>query len=70
MKDAAIATNPAEIATVRAFSVRCFTLTRQDLPAYRQAAWFLNALDDIVIACGQPGPFVYGVTETGLALIA
>ena len=70
MKDAAIATNPAEIAAVRAFAVRCFTLVRQDIAAHRMAAWFLNSLDDIVMACGQPGPFVYAVEETRITLLA
>ncbi len=70
MKDAAIARNPAEIAMVRQFSVRCFTLVRQDLAAHRMAAWFLNSLDEIVVACGQPGPFVYAVEETRIRLVA
>lgn len=34
------------------------------------AAWFLNSLDDIVMACGQPGPFVYAVEETKITLLA
>lgn len=70
MKDAAIATNPAEIAAVKAFAVRCFTLVRQDITAHRMAAWFLNSLDDIVMSCGQPGPFVYAVEETRITLLA
>jgi hypothetical protein len=70
MKDAAIATNPAEIAAVKEFAVRCFTLARQDIAAHRMAAWFLNSLDDIVLACGQPGPFVYAVEETRITLLA
>ena len=70
MKDAAIAKNPAEIAAVNSFAVRCFTLVRQDIAAPRIAAWFLNNLDGIVTACGQPGPFVYAVEETRLRLLA
>lgn len=70
MKDAAILTNPAELQALRANNVQCFCLADQRLPAYRMAAWYLNALEGVAIACQSAGPFVYRVSETGLAAIA
>lgn len=69
MKDVAIATNPAERAAVQSFGARCFALANARLPAHRQAAWFLNSLDDIALACGGPGGVVYAVEETAIRLL-
>ena len=70
MKDSAIATNPLELACVKATGARCFALADKSLPAHRMAAWFLNNLDDIAVACAAGGPFVYEVTATALVVIA
>jgi hypothetical protein len=70
MKDAAVATNQAELKALRAHDAQCFCLAEQGLPAYRMAAWFLNSLEGISMACESPGPFLYKVGETGLQLVA
>ena len=64
MKDKGIRRNPRERAVVRAFSVRCFCLTRQGLPAPEMAKRFLDNLSAITKACRSPGPFIYAVEET------
>ena len=63
MKDKGIRRNPRERAVVRAFSVRCFCLTRQGLPAAEMAKRFLDNLGAIERACRSPGPFIYAVEE-------
>ena len=64
MKDEAIRRNPRERAVVRAFSVRCFCLTRQGLTASEMARRFIDNLDAITSACRSPGPFIFAVEKT------
>lgn len=64
MKDEAIRRNQREQAVVRAFSVRCFCLTRQGLAASETVARFLDNLGAITEACGSPGPFIFAVEKT------
>ena len=66
MKDSRIRRNPAERATLVANRVRAFCLTRKDLTAAEMAARLLDRLPAIVIACGEPGPFLYAVHATRL----
>lgn len=70
VKDAAILTNVVERRALDAHRVQFFCLVSQGLPAYRMAAWYLNSLEPIAIACQAPGSFVYRVGETGLVPIA
>lgn len=67
MKDAAIARNDAEKATVVAVGARCFCLARQSLSAEVMAGWFLAALDEMcdTVATVTP-PFIYAVDRGGL----
>lgn len=64
MKDEAIRTNSHERAVVRAFSVRCFCLSRQGLDAAEMARRFIDNLPAIAAACRQPGPFIYAVQQS------
>ncbi|MGH7758071.1 MAG: hypothetical protein ACREN7_02010 [Candidatus Dormibacteria bacterium] len=66
VKDAAIITNVVERRALEANQVQCFCLASQGLPAYRMAAWYLNSLEPMAIACQAPGPFIYRVGESGL----
>ena len=61
MKDEAIRRNQLERRAVKAFQVRCFCLTRQDLSAQEMARRFVDNLPAMVRACSQPGPFIYAV---------
>ena len=61
MKDEAIRRNQLERRAVKAFQVRCFCLTRQDLSAREMARRFVENLPAMVRACSQPGPFIYAV---------
>ena len=63
MKDKQIRFNATERATVMAYGVRCFCLTRQDLRSDDMAAWFLRHLSAMEEACRDPGPFIYAVQE-------
>ncbi|MXW95477.1 MAG: hypothetical protein F4110_04295 [Acidimicrobiaceae bacterium] len=64
MKDEAIRRNQRERDVVRAFSVRCFCLTRQGLTAPEMASRFIDNLDAITGACRSPGPFIFAVEKT------
>jgi len=66
LKDGRVRYNAAEKAAIDRHAVRCFCLTRQDLPGNKMAARFLRNLHRIVEACGESGPFVYAVHENRL----
>lgn len=67
MKDAAIARNDAEKATVLAVGARCFCLSRQSLSAAVMAGWFLAALEEMTDAVSSTTPpFIYAVERGGL----
>ncbi len=61
MKDTRIRYNRRERDVVRAYSVRCFCLSSQQLHADDMAARYLDNLDVITRACQEPGPFIYAV---------
>lgn len=63
LKDARVRYNAAEKAAIREHRVRCFCLSRQDLPGPEMAARFLGNLGRITAACQEPGPFLYAVHE-------
>ncbi len=64
MKDEAIRISANERAVVRAFSVRCFCLTRQGLDAAKMARRFMVNLNAITKACKSPGSFIYAVQKS------
>jgi hypothetical protein len=66
MKDERIRYNVLEKECVKAHSVRCFCLTRQNLTGVDMAAWFLNNLASITKACHGPGPFIYAVNSRNI----
>lgn len=63
VKDARVRYNAAEKAAIREHRVRCFCLSRQDLPGPEKALRFLENLERIIAACQEPGPFLYAVHE-------
>ncbi len=64
MKDDEIRRKRIEQHAVIEHRVRAFCLTRQDLRAAEMAARFLDNLDAITRACGEPGPFIYAAHAT------
>lgn len=66
MKDERIRYRPVERAAVIAFGVQAFCLTNGNLRAAAMAQQFLGVIDEITIACGRPGPFLYVVSPAGL----
>lgn len=63
LKDARIRSRAVEREVVRAFGVRCFCITRQDLSAAQMAERYLRHLDAIAAACADEGPFIYAVHD-------
>ena len=63
LKDARMRSRTVERETVKAFGVRCFCITRQDLTAAQMAERYLEHLDAITAACGDPGSFIYAVHD-------
>lgn len=61
MKDARIRYNRRERDVVKAYSVRCFCLSSQQIRAEEMATRYLDNLDAITHACHGPGPFIYAV---------
>lgn len=70
MKDARIRYKRAEREAVRAFGVRCFCLSSQQLTADQMAARFLGSLDAIAEACADDGPFIYSVHSNRIVRLA
>ena len=66
MKDERIRYRAAERDALVAHGVRAFCLTSGNLRAGEMAAQFLAAMDQIAVACRQPGPFLYAVSARGL----
>jgi len=63
LKDARIRSRTVEREAVKAFSVRCFCISRQDLTAEQMAERYLAHLEAITAACAEDGPFIYSVQE-------
>ncbi len=66
MKDERIRYRTAEREALIAHGVRAFCLTGGNLRAADMADHFLGALDEIVEAYKDPGPFLYAVSGRGL----
>lgn len=66
MKDERIRYRPAERAALTDYRVRAFCLTSGNLRAADMAQLYLDVLDPIADACGNPGPFLYVVSRSGL----
>lgn len=65
-KDDAIRRRPAERDALIEAKVRVFCLTNRSLRGAEQAARFLVNRDRILRQAQTPGPYIYGVYETGL----
>lgn len=65
-KDDAIRRRPAERDALIEAKVRVFCLTNRSLRGAEQAARFLINRDRILRQAQTPGPYIYGVYETGL----
>ena len=61
MKDKRIRYNRRERDVVRAYRVRCFCLSSQQLTGEAMARRYLRNLDAITRACQEDGPFIYAV---------
>lgn len=66
LKDDRIRRRPAELGALVAARVRAFCLTNAQLRGDEQAARFTTNINRIVQRARQPGPYVYGVYESGL----
>lgn len=66
MKDGRVRYNEAEKVAIVQFRVRCFCLSRRDLPGPEMARRFLDNLERIVVACRELGPFIYAVQSARL----
>lgn len=66
MKDERIRYRPAERAAVLAHGVQAFSLANGNLRAEAMAEQFLAAFPQIAMRCGDPGPFLYTVSPSGL----
>jgi hypothetical protein len=66
MKDDAIRRRPAERDALNAAGVRAFCLTNANLRAEQQTARFVENRHRIEQQARKPGPYIYGVYETGL----
>jgi hypothetical protein len=67
--DRRIRYRPAEIAAVRRHRVKLFALTSGNLTAADQAERFVRNGPRIVLACTEPGPFLYAVHATQIVRI-
>lgn len=66
MKDAKIRYRPTELDALIAHGVRAFGVTNANLRAVEQADRIVTNLDRILALAEQPGPFIYGIYETGV----
>jgi hypothetical protein len=66
MKDKRIRTRPAEQRAVVRYGIRCFCLARGNLTGEQMAASFVSMRSRILTACGEPGPFLWSVSSSGL----
>ena len=65
-KDDAIRRRPAERDALNEAKVRVFCLTNQNLRAKDQAQRFVVNRDRMLRRAATPGPYIYGVYESGL----
>lgn len=65
-KDDAIRRRPAEREALTEANARVFCLTTAQLRGVEQIERFLVNRDRILRQAGKPGPYIYGVYESGL----
>lgn len=65
-KDDAIRRRPAERDALTKAAVRCFCLTTAQLRGAAQIERFVNNRNRILRQARKPGPYIYGVYESGL----
>lgn len=68
-KDRRIRYRPAEIATVRRYGVKAFVVASGNLAAADQAQRLIDNIERMLVACGEPGPFLYAVYATRIVRI-
>jgi hypothetical protein len=61
MKDNRIRYRQVEITAVTEHKARCFVITRGDLLSVDMAQRFITHKAAIVLAAGEPGPYIYSV---------
>ncbi|HEY1273537.1 MAG TPA: hypothetical protein VGF25_01430 [Thermoleophilaceae bacterium] len=66
MKDDAIRRRPAERDALMRAGIRAFCLTNAQLRAAQQTARFVDNINRILRQARRPGPYIYGVYESGL----
>ncbi len=66
MKDERIRYRAVEREALLAHDVQAFCLSRGDLRAAEMAETYIRVLPRIVVACQEPGPFLYVVSSVGL----
>lgn len=66
MKDERIRYRTAEREALLAHSVQAFCLNRGDLRAADMAEAYIGVFPRMVVACQEPGPFLYVVSSVGL----
>ena len=67
MKDARIRYRTAERDALLAYRVRAFCLISGNVRAAEMAELFVGVIDDIALACREPGPFLFTISRAGLA---
>jgi hypothetical protein len=65
-KDDRIRRRPAEVAAVDEHAIRMFCLTNAGLTGARQAERFVANVDAMLKRADVPGPWIYGVYESGV----
>lgn len=66
MKDERIRYRAAEREALVTHGVQAFCLSRGDLRAAEMAAAYIRVFSRIIVACDEPGPFLYVVSSAGL----
>lgn len=65
-KDDRIRRRPAEVAAVDEYAIRMFCLTNAGLTGVLQAERFVRNVDAMLKRADVPGPWIYGVYESGV----
>lgn len=69
-KDDRIRRRPAEMRAVRDYGIRMFCLTNANLTGAMQAERFVGNLAAMTRRAAVPGPWIYGVYDTGIRALA
>jgi hypothetical protein len=69
MKDDRIRYRPAERETLVRAGTRAFCLSSGNLRAAEMAELFVGRLAEVVVACADPGPFLYTISRQGIRAV-